>query len=194
MRHTPEELIAITLQYFPKGMDPDEPGYQQTPEVQRQTTARARASAQYDAFRAVLRRLAARFPGMGIENRSYSLQSPTGSGPDRCFDGLLDLPLRQPEERRRSLQFLISFVVPYYVICSLHGVPDGSPYPKLARSLEIASDEEPFVKAIAEEIETAFPGYEPMPAEVANMVVPEVLAGPGRPATITGCLFSDDWL
>lgn len=194
MRHTTKELMAIAHEYFPKGMTRDDPGYDRTPEVQRQTAARAEASARYDAFRSVLRRLEERFPGTVVENRSHALRSPTGDGLDRCFDALVDLPLRRPEERRHSLQLLISFVVPYYVIGSLHGVPDSTDYPRLLRSLILIPDEALVAKAIAEEIEAAFPGHESMPPEVAGTVVPEVSVHPGCPSRLIGCLFSDDWL
>lgn len=193
MKHTTEQLIAIAHQYFPRGMEELAPDYDQTPEIQRQRVARMHASAHYDAYRTVLRRIEERFPGVAVENRSYALQSPAGSGLDRCFDGLLDLPLRRSEERRHSLQFLISFVVPYYVIYSLHGVPCGPMTPKRARSFELSSDELPFAKAIAEEIEAAFPGHERMPEDIATTVVPEVTVHPAALAMIIACLFSDDW-
>ena len=50
-------------------------------------------------------------------------------------------------------------------------------------------------RAIAEEIEVTFPGYQPISPEVGLTVVPDVEAG-GKSfgeATIFTCLFSDNW-
>jgi hypothetical protein len=46
-----------------------------------------------------------------------------------------------------------------------------------------------------EEIAVVFPGYEPMPPELGNQIVPDVVAGnqPMGKTTIYHCLFSDCW-
>jgi hypothetical protein len=193
MKEDVHGLIAIAHELFPRGMAQDESGYDQTPEVRRQADLRARAGASYAAFRTVLRGLEERFPGR-VEDRSCGILAPTDSGQDRCFDGLLDLPLRHPGERRHSLEFLVSFVAPYYVIHSVYGVPDGTDYPMRVCSLELSADEVPYAATIAKEVEAAFPEYELMPSAVAGVVVPDVMVCPGTQARIIGCLFSDDWL
>jgi hypothetical protein len=56
---------------------------------------------------------------------------------------------------------------------------------------ELRSDEQPYARAVAEEIEAAFPGYEPMPPEIGKVLVPDVVAGAGdmRKSTLYDCLF-----
>ncbi len=70
----------------------------------------------------------------------------------------------------------------------------GKPAVNAVSSFEISPADEPFAKAIAEEIEATFPGHEPMPPEVGLTIVPDVVAGRGwfGEATLFGCLFSDD--
>ncbi len=69
------------------------------------------------------------------------------------------------------------------------------PRVRQVRTFVLSPDEEPFAKVIAEEIETTFPGYEPILPEVGLTVVPDVQAGNkwfGEAAIFT-CLFSDNW-
>lgn len=123
MKHSVEELTAIAYQYFPRGMSSSERLYTETVEYRRRLTARARASAEYEPWREMLRRIQARFPqelhpGVMVENRSIFLQSPTAGPADRCFSGALWLPVCGLEKNQHQLAFLISFVVPYYVVHS----------------------------------------------------------------------------
>lgn len=194
MTHTVSELIQIAQHYFPPGVSPGSPGYDVTPEIQRQVSIRAEASRQYGAFQQVLRRLDQRFPDVAAENRSYFLQSPEGAGLDRCFDALLDLPCRRPEEKRHGLQFLISIIVPYYVIYSVCGVTDGDGGWARSVSFLYSEDEKELAAAVSEEIQRAFPGYAQLPLEILRVQVPRVDTQSEHPATLLGCLFSDDWL
>lgn len=121
MKHSVEELTAIAYQYFPRGMSSSEPLCTETVEYRRRISARARASAEYDVWREMLRRIQARFPqelhpGVMVENRSIFLQSPTAGPSDLCFSGALWLPVSGLEEKQHQLAFLISFVAPYYVV------------------------------------------------------------------------------
>lgn len=169
-----------------------------------------------------------------LQNYSLFLQSPTAAGTvDRCYTGVLSLPSPRPGEKGSTLEFLVSFVVPYYVIYSSGLVEDeektaamrasqaasvcvfvndtcfvlpvGVVKPELlaqerplrameqVRSFAFSADEQPFVRAIKEEIETTFPGHEPMLPEVGLTVVPDVQAGARwfGESTIFTCLFSD---
>jgi hypothetical protein len=238
MKPSLQDLIAKSYDLFPRGIERRDPRYAETPEVRRQKAARIPASARYNDWRSMVRRLRAQFPenifpGVEIHNECLFLQSPTaGADNDRCYTGGLSLPSRSPEETHHRLDFLVSFVVPYYILRSSHMVdepetpelPPGlrprtifigdtcyalPPDPnavedeprqkrRLKRQVEsftLSPDEEPFAKAISEEIETTFPGYEPIPPEVGLTVIPDVQAG-GKwfgEATIFTCLFSDNW-
>jgi hypothetical protein len=75
----------------------------------------------------MLRRLRARFPeeqfpGVTVDNLSLFLQVPEASNSDRCYTGEIWLP--GPEAEHHKLLFLVSFVVPYYVICSSRTLED----------------------------------------------------------------------
>jgi hypothetical protein len=238
MNHTLQELVAAANEYFPKGIPGSDPMYGQTPEARRQKAARASASARYDDWQAMLSRLADRFPadqfpGVAPDNWSTFLQVAEATTRDRCYTGVLWLPSSSPEKRGPKLEFLVSFVVPYYVIYSSRLVEDvektaamrasqaasvcvfvndacfvlpvGVVKPELlaqerplrameqVRSFAFSADEQPFVSAIKEEIETTFPGHEPMLPEVGLTVVPDVQAGARwfGESTIFTCLFSD---
>ena len=75
------------------------------------------------------------------------------------------------------------------------GVEVPLPVPRREiRSFEFSPDEQPFVAAIAEDIEAHW-GHERMPPEVGNILVPDVatnlrLLGE---ATLYDCLLSDQW-
>ena len=199
MKHTTEQLIAIAHEYFPRGMSYADPGYLETPEVQRQKAARLPASARFDEWRALLARLRARFPDSGVMNGSPFLQVALATLHDRCFDGRIDVPPRDEDEKQHYLEVYVSFVVPYFIICSrsITFPPDRSAMfgGKHKATFELSADEEPFARAVAEEVAITFPKHEPIPAEVALTVVPDVetasrLLGT---ATILSCLFSDKW-
>lgn len=199
MKHTTEQLIAIAHEYFPRGMSFADPGYLETPEVQRQKAARVPAGARYDEWRALLTRLRARFPDAGVTNGSLFLQVALATLHDRCFDGRINVPPRDEDEKQHYLEFYVSFVVPYYIICSrsITFPPDRSARfgGKHKETFELSADEVPFAKAIAEEIASTFPEHEPIPAEVALTVVPEVETANRllSTATILSCLFTDKW-
>jgi hypothetical protein len=208
MKHNAEDLLRISYEYFPRGIEQRDPAYEQSPEFFRQKEARIPASDQYETWRGLLRRLSARFPkerfaGVEVSNKSPFLQSPTaGANLDRCFTGELSLPIRSGIETHHWLEFLVSFVVPYYVVGSCCYVPvePGDPQPaiagtKLVKSFDLSSDELPFARAIVDEIEKSFPGYEPIEPAIGQMPVPDVdtaYRSLGE-ATIFTCLFSDSW-
>jgi hypothetical protein len=61
-------------------------------------------------------------------------------------------------------------------------------------SFAFTPDEQPYAESIAREIEATY-GFERMPPEVGNVIVPDVSVG-GRllgEARLFDCLFSDSW-
>lgn len=146
MKHSIRELIATAHEYFPRGIARDDPRYEQTPEVLHQKAARVPVSAQYNRWRAMLQRLEARFPedqfpGVDIQNNSLFLQGASVGTPwDRCFTGALGLPPRTPDETHHALEFLVSFVVPCYIVCSSCLVEDRAPFPPIRSRLFFEGD------------------------------------------------------
>lgn len=204
MKHSIPELVNLAYTLFPRGMQGDEPDYEQTPEVLRQAAAHAGASRQYATWRGLLRKLEGRFPedrfpGVAVHDQSLYLQDPGGTVWARCFTGELWLPARSPGAKNRTLRFLVSFVVPCYVVfrwCNeLRERAAGTLDPQSATSFELSPDESAFAKVIIEEIELAYPGYAPIPPEVGRTVIPDIVTERKRfgEAEIFGCFFSDDW-
>src|SRR4051794_35114057 len=76
MKHTVEELLAIAYEYFPRGMQTDDPRFPETPEAARQRAARVPASEHYDAWREMLERLRRRFPEEGCQGFSVEDRCP----------------------------------------------------------------------------------------------------------------------
>lgn len=205
MKHSVQQLIDTVHEYFPRDLPDSDPRYETTAEWDRRKAARVPASARYEDWRRLLHDLESRFPpdeypGVQIHNRSLFLQSPVAAVHlDRCFTGQLWLPVRSSAETHHMLEFLVSFVVPYYVIrseCQIPRDPRPGELPIVfEKSFALSPDEVPFAKAIAEEIETVFPGHEAIDREVGLTVVPDVVAGSKwfGEATIFTCLFSDGW-
>lgn len=131
MRHSKEELTDIAYTYFARGVGEGDPGYRQTPEYERRMAARVPASARYRDWCAMLARIQARFPSglrdVGVENKSPFLAGPRATTLDRCFTGALWLPARSPKETHHQLEFLVSYVVPYYALRSSHFEDDPTP-------------------------------------------------------------------
>jgi hypothetical protein len=122
----------------------------------------------------MFRRLEDRY---SVQNESLHLLS---GGVDPAYSARIyrpkDLEPVPSFSSRASLSFHVSLLGPYY------GIHDrGEP------------DEKPAV--IAEEIEATYPGYQPIPPEFGNEVVPDVamVGVPMGEATIYICLFSVVW-
>ena len=234
MKHSVEGLIASAYQHFPRGIGSSDPLYQETEEYRRRLAARASASSEYEIWRSMLLRIQERFPaaqhpGMMVENQSVFMQSPTAGPLDRCFKAALWLPVRGPAEKHHALDFLVSFVVPYYTVYSAGHVERSSPpvegremffeivgdtfyayaeqplgrtdvtkyeAPSVSTKREISfalsGDEEPFARALAEEIEATYPGYSIMPPEVGQVILPDIndLHDFGE-VTLFDCLFTE---
>jgi hypothetical protein len=86
---------------------------------------------------------------------------------DPGYSGEIEIP-------GRTLGFHVSLLGPYY---GIHRT--GTP------------GEEPAALDLAREIEATYPGYEPIPPELGNEVVPDVVNF-GK-TTIYDCLLSDTW-
>lgn len=212
MKHTTQELIDTAHMYFPR-MSPRDPRYEHTVEAQRQRRAHEQARARYDTWSTLLDRLGKHFPKeqygeVSVQELCLYLRAAGSPAHDRCFSGVLHLPVRHAGETSHGLVFRISFVVPYYSIhsrCTLHST---GYYARATASAEVtgedtdyresfdfSADELSFVAILRQEIEVAFPGYEEMPAEAGTTIVPGVSVGFQQPdtATLFDCLFSHYW-
>ena len=182
MMITRSELLDVVYRFYPRGLlplmriyvPPNEPFYDDTEEHRRLVEAANRGQAQYPTWKAMVRRLGDRY---SVQNESINLLAgwvvPAYSA--RIYRPK-DLEPVPSLSSRASLSFHVSLLGPYY------GIHDrGEP------------DEKPAV--IAEEIEATYPGYQPIPPELGNEVVPDVAmdgASFGE-ATIYMCLFSKVW-
>lgn len=205
MKHNQQDLIGIAYRYFPRGISPREQAYEESPELRRQKEARVPASARYEEWRALLHRLAARFPpgsfpGVEVQNDCHFLGSPTAAVHlDRAYSATIHLPTRSPTDTQHRLQLAVSFVVPYYAFRSeIHG-PLRKPSGELNMDIEVTFALEPdelrYAAAAEEEIRTTFTDHERLPPEVGTVVVPEVVT-PHKwfgSATLFNCLFVDSW-
>jgi hypothetical protein len=195
MKQSLEELLSVAYQYYARGVWPDDPAYQQTVEYRRLVQARKEAGAEGNPWRVLLDRLYERLPNGKLQNGSLHLP---GGGFDACYSGRLWLEPRGVQEKNHELGFLISFLVPSYVVYSFSmvAVPGSDPHDWEQKiNFVLSADEQLVARIITEEILSVFPGYEPMPPEVGNTIVPDVATGLrylGK-ATIFDCLFTDHW-
>jgi hypothetical protein len=220
MKHTTDDLLDIVYCYYPRGIRLDDERYAETEEDRRLSAARRRAIADRQPWHALLRRMEAQFPEQTVYDGSVHLLTGT---PDACYSGLLSLPATAPGEQHHLLAFLVSFLVPYYVVYSSRTaddpdeierrskdstyvfrdgveVPDTVPKVQATRptrravSLDLSIDEQPYGAWISRELEATF-GCERMPPEVGNMIVPDVSTNRRfrSDARLYDCLFSDHW-
>lgn len=161
---TPSELLDLVYRFYPRGLYTTGAGYDDTEERRRQREAAHRAVLAYPTWKAMLRRLGARYP---LEDASLHLLS---GGFDPAYSGHLEIPAR-------TLGFHVSLLGPYY---GIHRT--GSP------------GEEPAASDLAREIEATY-GYEAIPPEIGNLVVPDVTLDTRLfgEATIYDCLLSVVW-
>ncbi|WP_438034395.1 hypothetical protein [Sorangium sp. So ce204] len=174
MKTTRSELLDIIYRFYPRGVQqimriyvpPNEPVYEDTEEHRRLVEAANRGRAEYPTWKAMIHRLGDRY---SLQNESLSLFA---GGIEPAYSGriwLID---------ETALSFHVSLLGPYYGI-HLPGIPE----------------EEPVAREVAREIEATYPGYQPIPPELGNEVVPDVeLDGVMMgEATIYVCLFSIVW-
>ena len=182
MNITRSELLDVVYRFYPRGVlpyarihvPPSEPSYDDTEEHLRLVEAANRGRAEYPTWKAMIDRLGNRY---GLQNESLSLLS---GNVDSAYSARIyrpkDLEPVPSFSSRASLSFHVSLLGPYY------GIHDrGEP------------DEKPAV--IAEEIEATYPGYQQIPPELGNELVPDVAMDGALmgEATIYLCLFSYVW-
>ena len=175
---TRSDLIEVVYRFYPRELWTTSPGYDDTPQRRRLVDAARRGAAEYPIWQAMLRRLATRY-----RFHDLSLHILGGSA-DAAYTAQLGVRGKEAEEAalvRRigwRLRFgcSVSLLGPYYVVRHT-----GSP------------DEEPH--EVAREIEATYAGYEPIPPELGDVVVPDVALdtrGFGE-VTISSCLLSTHW-
>lgn len=173
MMMTRSELLAIVYRFYPRGLrdihrmhvPEGEPVYDDTEEHCSLIVAAARGRREYARWKGMCCRLEARF---SLQNESLHLLA---GGSDPAYSARIWLT------DDKALSFHVSLLGPYYGI-HLPGLPE----------------ENPVLEAVVSEIEATYPGYEQIPPEIGNEVVPDVVGGVelGK-ATIYTCLFSEVW-
>jgi hypothetical protein len=168
------ELLDVVYRFYPRGVHnfarihvpPNEPFYDDTEEHRRLIEAANRGRAEYPTWKAMIRRLGDRY---GLQNESLNLFS---GGSDPAYSARIWLT------DETALSFHVSLLGPYYGI-HLPGIPE----------------EEPVAREIAAEIEATYPGYQTIPPELGNEVVPDVAMDGALmgEATIYMCIFSRVW-
>lgn len=179
---TRSQLLDIVYRFYPRGMrhiprehvPAGELAYADTEEHRRLEEASNRGHAEYPTWKALIDRLGDRYR---LQNESLRLLS---GGTEPAYSARIyrpkDLEPVPSFSSRASLSFHVSLLGPYYGIHDMGG-----------------PDEKPAV--LAEEIEATYPGYQTIPPELGNEVVPDVDA-PGAfwgEATIYICIFSKVW-
>ena len=168
------ELLDVVYRFYPRGVPPyarihvppGEPSYEDTEEHFRLMEAASHGRAEYPTWKAMTRRLGDRY---GLQNESVYLLS---GGVDPAYSARIWLT------DETALSFHVSLLGPYYGI-HLPGIPE----------------EAPVAPEIAREIEATYPGYQQIPLELGNELVPDVSMPTGLmgKATIYVCLFSKVW-
>jgi hypothetical protein len=163
---THAELLELVYRFYPRGLYPDGLGYEATEESRRQRDAVRRAVAQAPTWHAMLDRLEARY-GPPMDQSGHLL---SGRYDPAYFAEIL-IP-------GHSLGFCVCVLGPYYGI-----------------RRRGAAGEEAAALDLAREIEAAYPGYQPIPPELGDEVVPDVAfdATSFGHATIYHCLLSELW-
>jgi hypothetical protein len=168
------ELLELVYRYYPRGMmDIDRmhvPAgdlvYVDTEEHCRLMVAAARGRREWRTWKAMIRRIGDRY---SVQDNSLHLLS---GNVDPAYSGCVWLVVG-----KTWINFHVSLLGPYYGI-KLPGVPE----------------EEPVAREIAREIEATYPGYQTIPPEIGNEVIPDVgFNSDFGERTIYGFLFSDYW-
>ncbi len=164
---TRSDLLAVVYHFYPRGLREGADDYWTSVELHHQMEAARRAVAGYPTWRAMMRRLGARYP---FWDRSVGMLGPSyleDGSYNPAYSGDVDIP-------GYTLGFHVSVLGPYY---GIHRT--GAP------------GEEPAALDVAREIEAAYPGYEPIPPELGDEVVPDVVSLGAT--TIHECLLSELW-
>jgi hypothetical protein len=200
MRPIIDDLLAIAYRYYPRGVTEADSGFYDTQERERLIAARRYAGTEdrFERWRHMIYRLEGRFPDCYVMDRSLHLASGTW---DACYSGWLTMPPR-PGEDQRHIGFLVSFLVPYYVVYTsrvtfldMNDPAHQEDWMQQKIAFTFAPDEESYARAFIAEIDATYPDHEPMPHEVGQLIVPQVVTSlrPIDTATLFDCLFSDEW-
>lgn len=189
MKHFVDELIELAYQFYPKGVWDYDPDYETSAEQLRLLDARQRSVKDVLRFRALLNRLHMRFPACGIQQRLYLIPQVM----DACLPAKLILPTFKVDDGEHALVMLVSILAPYYALYRTLYFFKENKVVHAPVLFELSAYEQPYGQAITEEIETTF-GYERMPPEIGNVLVPGACfrhRALGE-ATIFDSLFTDD--
>ncbi len=176
------ELLDLVYRHYPRGIPNSsrvhvplgEPFYDDTEEHVRLMVAAARGRRDYLKWKALIDRIADRY---SLQNESLSLMS---GGTDPAYSARIyrpkDVEPVPSFANRASFSFHVSLIGPYYGIHDMGG-PDEIP------------------AVVAAEIEATYPGYQQIPPEIGNEIVPDVGMNGAMygEATIYMCLFSSVW-
>jgi hypothetical protein len=189
MKHTINDLLDTVYRYYARGISNNDPRRKSTEEEQRLSAIRHQAGVDDTLWQALLDRLELAFPDATVQNDSFHLQ--TGKY-DACYSGRIFLkPVHG--EHYHSVGFMVSLLLPYYVIYSTRIVDteQGGARRKDIR-FELSPDELPYADWLARSIEDIW-HFEPMSHEMISMVVPDVATNMRDigEATISDLLFSD---
>jgi hypothetical protein len=170
---TRAELLEVVYRFYPRGVPswdrffvpPGERVYDDTEEREHQREAARRGFDEYPTWDAMISRLDARYP---LTNRALCLLAESYTP---AYFAQIEIP-------GRLLGFHVSLLGPYYGI----------------HRTGLAVEELPALD-LTREIEATYPGYEPIPPELGDEVVPDVSMNhrPLGKATIYDCLLSPDW-
>lgn len=178
MKPTRSELFELVYHFYPRGIlslerrhvEPGDPVYDDTEEYCRLFVAAARGRRSWPTWKAMIRRLGDKYM---IQDDSLHLLS---GNIDPAYSGRIWLVLGET-----FISFHVSLLGPYYGI-RLSGVSDDDP-----KAREIMSE-------LIREVEATYPGYQTIPPEIGNEVVPDVtVLGDFGSETIYTCILSDYW-
>jgi len=174
MKISRSELLDVVYRFYPRGIlhlerqhvRPGEIVYMDTEEHCRLMVAAARGRREWSKWKAMIRCIGDRY---GVQDNSLHLLS---GNVEPAYSGCVWLVLG-----KTWINFHVSLLGPYYGI-HLPGVPE----------------EEPVAREIAREIEATYPGYQTIPPEIGDEVIPDVgFNSDFGDLTIYGLLFSDYW-
>jgi hypothetical protein len=110
VKHSVNELFAVVHEYYPRARSYNDS--KKTEETHRLVQARKRAGAECGPWDSLLSRMSEQLPGKYVQNGSLHL--PTGTM-DAGYAGGLSLR-NAPDALSHTVEFRVSFLVPYYFI------------------------------------------------------------------------------
>ena len=163
---TRAELLEVVYRFYPRGVAVDR-AYKATEERRRHRAALERANAEAATWKAMLRRLRARYGQLTVMDNSGPLEC---GRHDPAWSAQMVIP-------GCRIGFCVCVLGPYYGI-RRRGVPG----------------EEAAALDLAREIEATYPGHRPIPPSQGDEVVPDVAFEMGfGDCTIHHLLLSDMW-